>query len=555
MLPASQPLDKVRLEHHTRERVRPYYAMEGKGQVRYWRGGEGNHVLVLSGLVASASTAAQKVLAARPDVTVTAFSLPSVLAVLENHTDTSLEALATLFARLARRLAPACSIVATDLAIPLARRVRNELDKQLPVMITIGSSVAQAAAARALVPPFLDPQTDGTHLVSLWHHLRDCSMLEPPGFARARRAGDAYPSPDELHEALLEFGADPIAYTRLWDILANAAEDDAARPVDPDEIPCESMEQLSQLHLVEARTGDSASNRLPAVATSLRAWKDYVPTRSGRMHVRRSGKSDEAVILLHSAPGSAAPLMPVLTGLSERFAAIAPDYFGNGESDKPVRETSIATLADDILQLADALELETFHLWGSHTGAKIALAVARAQPERVNRIVLDGLSLISDDFRSDVLKHYLPPIQPDRWGLHLQQAWHMRRDMFMFWPWYRQEAATARRGVLPDVATLHAWTIGLLQSGHTYDRSYRAAFECDAKSLLPHVKHPTLLCVGPDDMFLEHLKQANYLVPPSVTVQRTPATVWYPGQDPDAVKATLDIYIRHFLDEKEPLRG
>ena len=93
--------------------------------------------------------------------------------------------------------------------------------------------------------------------------------------------------------------------------------------------------------------------------------------------------------------------------------------------------------------------------------------------------------LLSPSLNSDILAHYFPPLEPHPWGLHLQQAWNMRRDMFLFWPWYRAELAAARPLGIPDPAFLHDWTVGLLQSGASYHRSYRAAFEYDTPDRLP----------------------------------------------------------------------
>ena len=56
------------------------------------------------------------------------------------------------------------------------------------------------------------------------------------------------------------------------------------------------------------------------------------------------------------------------------------DYFGNGESDKPERAVSIETLAEDAKELADRLGFDSVDLWGSHTGALIAMELRCAIP-------------------------------------------------------------------------------------------------------------------------------------------------------------------------------
>ncbi len=107
---------------------------------------------------------------------------------------------------------------------------------------------------------------------------------------------------------------------------------------------------------------------------------------------------------------------------------------------------------------------------------------------------------------------------------------------------------------LPDDATLHDWTVGLLKSGQTYDLSYRAAFEYATAERLPRLTRPALICAGPADMLADGLARAREIAPSQVRVLSTPATVWYPNQAPGSIGETIVIY-RNFLaghDETRP---
>jgi pimeloyl-ACP methyl ester carboxylesterase len=226
---------------------------------------------------------------------------------------------------------------------------------------------------------------------------------------------------------------------------------------------------------------------------------------------------------------------------------IAPDFIGNGDSDKIDAPVDIATLARDALSVADALGLQRFDLWGTHTGALIAMEAAIIAPQRVGRVILEAPPLLAPEFTADLLANYFPPLVPDGWGLYLQQAWNMRRDMFLFWPWYRAERAAARPLNVPDAAFLHDWTVGLLTSGSTYHRSYRAAFEYDTRARMPLLTRPALVCAGPADMLADGLQAARSLLGADAVVSPTPATVWYPDQGADAIAQTIAAYER-FLD-------
>ena len=254
--------------------------------------------------------------------------------------------------------------------------------------------------------------------------------------------------------------------------------------------------------------------------------------------------------MFQSAPGSSAPLSGLIEGLAADHQVIAPDYLGNGDSAKPQRKTDIALLARDALQLADGSALQRFDLWGTHTGALIALEVALLAPDRVGRAVLEAPPLLPADFSQDILANYLPPLIPDKWGLHVQQAWNMRRDMFLFWPWYRQQRDAVRPLGLPDDATLHDWTVGLLKSGRTYDLSYRAAFEYDTAAAPSAADAPGADLCRPRRHAGGRARARPRDRARAGARGTTPATVWYPNQAPGTIDATVAMYERFIAEER-----
>ena len=248
--------------------------------------------------------------------------------------------------------------------------------------------------------------------------------------------------------------------------------------------------------------------------------------------------------MFQSAPGSSAPLSGLIEGLAADREVIAPDYLGNGDSAKPRRNVDIALLARDARQLADRLGLAHIRPVG-HPHRRAGRAGARPvrRPSGSDALVLEAPPLLPADFSQDILANYLPPLVPDKWGLHVQQAWNMRRDMFLFWPWYRQQRDAVRPLGLPDDATLHDWTVGLLKSGRTYDLSYRAAFE-----------YPTAAAPSAADAAGADLRRARrhaggrarartrHRAGSGHAWQPTPATVWYPNQTPGSIAETVAIY-------------
>ncbi len=419
-------------------------------------------------------------------------------------------------------------VLAFDLCAPLAAALVHDGH---PVLVQ--SAAARNWAKHAVSPPPSEPMPDGTHLTALFAFLRDRHVLDSAEPWRARASGDALPDAAALNDTLVAAALRPGAFAMLWRSCIGEIADG------PDD--CAWDDALRQI-----RTAIVQPTVMPAL---LDGWRqDYSATPGGRMHLRRAGpRGRRPVIALHSAPGSSAPLQGLIEALATDRDVIAPDYLGNGESDKPSGPVDIAELARDVVALADALDLPRFDLWGTHTGALIALEAGLIAPDRVGCAILEGPVLLPPSLNTDILANYFPPLEPHSWGLHLQQAWNMRRDMFLFWPWYRAELAAARPLGIPDPAFLHDWTIGLLQSGASYSRSYRAAFEYDTPARLPLLECRSLVCAGQADMLVGSLATARTMNLPRVTVQETPATVWYPKQPPEAFAATIALY-RNFLD-------
>lgn len=100
------------------------------------------------------------------------------------------------------------------------------------------------------------------------------------------------------------------------------------------------------------------------------------------------------VLLLHgSGPGVSAWANWRLTfqKLGSEFRLIAPDMAGFGYS-KVAAGTAFTREAwlDQIVAFLDALELEKVHVVGNSFGGSMALALAIAHPQRVDRMVLMG---------------------------------------------------------------------------------------------------------------------------------------------------------------------
>ena len=249
--------------------------------------------------------------------------------------------------------------------------------------------------------------------------------------------------------------------------------------------------------------------------------RGFTEIREGQVHFREAGwtfrnSTSQAppLVMLHPSPGSAKMLEPLVKGLGASRYVIAPDTLGNGDSCRPENdEHDIRYFAGAHLRALDALGIEYFDLYGSHTGANAACEIAIAHPERVRRLILDGISLYSAEERADMLANYAPGVKLDMQGGQFNWVWHFVRDTYLFWPWYRPHALNRRNLGLPSADDLHDKVVEVLKAVRTYHIPYRAAIGYDKAGRLPLVSVPTLLACASTDMFMAYFEDVKKLMP------------------------------------------
>ncbi|MDA0634694.1 alpha/beta fold hydrolase [Nonomuraea sp. MCN248] len=233
----------------------------------------------------------------------------------------------------------------------------------------------------------------------------------------------------------------------------------------------------------------------------------FVTVNGRQVHYAHAGRG-LPVVLLHASPGDWRPLRGLAAELARSFAVYALDTPGHGGSDPlPAPDPGMADYGAALGETLTALGLERAHLYGTHTGAKIALSLAAERPELVASLVLDGVGVSTPEERADQLARYLPPVRPRSDGGHLVAAWHQVRNMFLYWPWYDERAASRLTAAPPPAPYLHDLTAGLLEAGANYPLAYRAAFTCDPLPLLARLTVPALVLASSADPLHAHLER------------------------------------------------
>jgi pimeloyl-ACP methyl ester carboxylesterase len=223
----------------------------------------------------------------------------------------------------------------------------------------------------------------------------------------------------------------------------------------------------------------------------------------GQVHYRHASVGGPTVLLLHAGPGSAKQLESLIGDLSPRFRVIAPDMPGNGDSDPlSLAAPDIADYAAAFIPLLDSLGLDRVDIYGTHTGASIAAELAILAPDRVVRIVMDGLGVFAPAQRDEFLELYAQPFAPDLDGAYLMRAFHFLRDQYLFFPWYERTLKGLRDGAsLRPPHELHSWLVEVLKAAETYPRAYHAAFSWPAIERLALVPcHATMTAAANDPL-------------------------------------------------------
>lgn len=276
--------------------------------------------------------------------------------------------------------------------------------------------------------------------------------------------------------------------------------------------------------------------------------RGFVDVPAGQIHYRHTVPPDACgkppLALIHQSPGSSRQLEGLMRALASGRRLFAPDTLGNGDSSpSPVAVPDIPLLAEAAWTALDRLLPQRFDLYGSHTGASIAMEIAIAHPGRIRRLVIDGMGLYAADEQSDILQHYAREIVPDLEGTHLLKVWHFCRDQYLFWPYYNRTASGRLPNGLPPADEFHDFVVEVLKAVRTYHQSYRAAFRHPKRERLPLLRVPVLVTCSPSDMLHRYFGDVAELVPDARTVE-LPA--W---DDPSFDERTAAI-IADFLDQE-----
>src|SRR5262245_41521693 len=107
-----------------------------------------------------------------------------------------------------------------------------------------------------------------------------------------------------------------------------------------------------------------------------------------KLHYQRVGRGPD-LVMIHGLTGNLAVWhLKIVPLLWDHFRILTYDLRGHGFSDVPPTGYSATSMAADLEQLLDALEIEQADIVGHSYGADTALYFASRCPERVRQVVV-----------------------------------------------------------------------------------------------------------------------------------------------------------------------
>jgi pimeloyl-ACP methyl ester carboxylesterase len=215
--------------------------------------------------------------------------------------------------------------------------------------------------------------------------------------------------------------------------------------------------------------------------------RGYADTATGQLHYRERPGDGPAIVFLHQTPSSSLMWERVMAAYPAGRRLLALDTPGFGLSDRPdaLPEDGITHYARAILEALDDLGADRFDVVGIHTGAVIATEIGARAPDRVGRLVLIGMLVITPEEGGERMDDaHGRSWEPDRRGDYLRK---------------QLVPAMAARVTTDDADHFHDELMSVMQAGPEWWWGYNGVFSYDARARLPLVSSPTLVAVADGD--------------------------------------------------------
>lgn len=213
----------------------------------------------------------------------------------------------------------------------------------------------------------------------------------------------------------------------------------------------------------------------------------YVSRKDGKVYYDKRGEG-EPLIFMHAVGMSGWSWRNVINKFAEDFTCYNIDLPGYDHSDVPPRQYTIEDFTDAIIDIMANAEINEASIIGDHSGAMIAVDLAGKYPQKVKRMVLDGMPYWDKKEGIEFFEKNFKPQHTDTtsYDIPVPPMWTYE-EALIHYPGWNRETWTKRE----EIKRKSRLWIRLCQNANTgYDMQVAG----------PKVKVPTLLMYGSGDM-------------------------------------------------------
>ncbi|KAL6240591.1 hypothetical protein RBB50_012511 [Rhinocladiella similis] len=221
--------------------------------------------------------------------------------------------------------------------------------------------------------------------------------------------------------------------------------------------------------------------------------KSYVDVGDGQIHYHYIGSfnAQPPLVFLHMTSDSAHAYDLLMEQLDGKYPCIALDTPNYGESFRTAKHPSMQYISEVFLEALTNLGVETFHLFGHHTGASTAAEMAIQAPDRALSYISNGATFATPE----EMKHYKTKLSVPNpisiKGTQLMVAWSRIKDNFP--DSHHVQSAPNQAEVM------HREVVDMLRAGPSWNWGYDAVFTYDLVAAMEKVKCPVYFVCGDED--------------------------------------------------------
>ncbi|MFC7397355.1 alpha/beta fold hydrolase [Chelatococcus sp. GCM10030263] len=238
------------------------------------------------------------------------------------------------------------------------------------------------------------------------------------------------------------------------------------------------------------------------------------------------------LLLVPGLGGAASFWSAVVPHFAGRFRTIAVDHRGAGRNGRPEGSYSIGRIARDVIEVLDALGIETIDIVGHSTGGAIAQTLALDAPQRVRRLVLSGTWARAD--------------------ARFRALFEARIDTLLYAGAATYQKLTHVLGYTADWIELHSESLDAAVAAAERNLAplsvtaarIRMLLEFDRAAELGRIAAPTLVIGAPDDMMVPYYHSQRLAAAiPGARLEPLEGGHFYPRVHPERFAALVSGFL------------